>query len=79
MLGLLRIGPIFVSCKTVSVSYNKLLFHKRYSPCSFEAGLFFEVMFKGGFEHGTIRTVSMRKNVELLDGEATFSIEAWHL
>jgi len=36
-------------------------------------------MFKGGFEHGTIRTVSMRKNVELLDGEATFSIEAWHL
>jgi len=38
-----------------------LLFNGRYSPCSFEVGLFFEVTFKGGFEHETTRKVPMRK------------------
>ena len=43
------------------MSYDKLLFHERYSACSLEDGLFFEVMFKGGFEHETTWKVPMRK------------------
>ena len=40
-----------------------MLFHERYCPCSFEAGLFFEVTFKGGFEHEITRKVPMRKTM----------------
>lgn len=43
------------------MSYDKLLFHEQKSVCSFEAGLFFEVTFKGGFEHETTQKVPMRK------------------
>ena len=35
--------------------------HEQYSPCSFESGLFFEVTFKGGFEHEITWKVPMRK------------------
>lgn len=43
------------------MSYDKLLFHEQYSVCFVEAGLFFEVTFKGGFEYETTWKVPMRK------------------